>query len=338
MAVDVLYVAPEGAGYHPVSHMAHLAAELFGGDLVTIPAARAGKLQRLLTLAPRRRHDRAGIVICPHPAALAAILAVDDWRKRYGTLVAWVFDSFWYDHIPRYVRFPHVFDAIHVTELEDIAHWRARTGMPVAWLPWGCDALGLGSGDPRRPVDLLRFGRQPGEWEDDEATERHCTAANLSFQGRPPFAADPHDGERALMAALGSAKFTLSFSNRVSPSAQTHPRREYVTGRWTDALAAGAIVAGVPPRSETARSLLWEGALLDLGTIDRARGLAAIADAAQSWTPVRARINHLRSLETLDWRWRFEKLAGSLGVQPPALTSSLAALRQTIETQRRSLR
>lgn len=99
-------------------------------------------------------------------------------------------------------------------------------------------------------------------------------------------------------------------------------------------LYAGATVAGTPPRSETVRSLLWEDATLDLGTVDRIKGLEVIAHAVRDWTPRRAARNYLRSLEVSDWRWRFEKLASTLKVHSPRLDSELVLLRRTINELR----
>src|SRR5262249_21309912 len=151
------------------------------------------------------------------------------------------------------------------------------------------------------------------EWENDESTARKCDTMQLRFKGRPPYFIDENENERMLMNMLGQTKFTLSFSNLVSPSTQTHPNREYLTARWTDALSAGATVAGIPPKSDSVKALLWEGALLDLGTVDRVEGIAIVASAVRNWTPHRAKQNHLRSLELLDWRWRYERLASALG-------------------------
>ena len=49
------------------------------------------------------------------------------------------------------------------------------------------------------------------------------------------------------MKILSKTKFALAFSNRVSPEGHTHPEWEYITGRWTDVLASGVSVAGIPP-------------------------------------------------------------------------------------------
>jgi len=196
----------------------------------------------------------------------------------------------------------------------------------VDWLPWGSDVLQFGSANAGRTVDLLRFGRQPPEWDNDAANAEQCLSRGLNFHGRPASYDDATENERQLMRSLSQAKFTLAFSNRVSRSVQTHPDREYITGRWTDALASGSTVAGIPPRSESVESLLWPQGLLDLGTASRAEGLEIVATAVRAWTPALAALNYRKALEVLDWRWRFQVLARTLGICPLPLERELAQL------------
>jgi hypothetical protein len=203
---------------------------------------------------------------------------------------------------------------------------------PVDWLPWGSDVLHLGSSNPVRQIDLLRFGRQPKEWDDDLANGRLCQSLGIEFHGRPQSLSDATDNERGLMRTLSKAKFTLAFSNRVSPGAQTHPKREYITGRWTDSLAAGATVAGIPPSSESVQSLLWPEALLDTGTVNQTEGLKVIDSMVRAWTPERAQLNYIRSLETFDWRLRFKTLAEALDAHSLQLDAELARLTQAIRS------
>src|SRR5262249_14490989 len=139
------------------------------------------------------------------------------------------------------------------------------------------------------------------------------------------------EGERSLMATLARTKFTLSFSNHVTPGPQAPRECAHLTARWTDAVSAGAIVAGIPPHSESARDLLWEDALLDVGTLNRSEGLEVIAQAVRNWTPNRARRNFLQSLQILDWRWRLRTLAEALGERFEKLEAELLALREAIE-------
>jgi hypothetical protein len=205
---------------------------------------------------------------------------------------------------------------------------------PVDWLPWGSDVLNLGSANGERQYDLLRFGRQPAEWDDDLHSKQQAQARGLSFHGRPPRFDDYLENHLGLMKLLSEAKFTLAFTNRVSPSVQTHPHREYITGRWTDSLAAGAIVAGIPPRSPSIESLLWPEALLDITTVNQQEGLEVLASAAEQWTPARAHFNYLKSLDLLDWRWRFKTLAEALHVRSDPLDTELATLSNILRSNR----
>src|SRR4051795_9364264 len=95
---------------------------------------------------------------------------------------------------------------------------------------------------------------------------------------------DATANQTALMRRLAEVKFTLAFSNSVSPASYTHPTRQYLTGRWTDSLASGAVVAGILPDCDATDELLWPGATLDLGTTDRGLGIERLAAAVDSWT------------------------------------------------------
>jgi hypothetical protein len=332
--LHVVYADPGGPGYHCVYYMARLAAQLLNAQLIVVRHRNIALIRTLMCILPRSDHGVHCLLICPSPVDLSAILQITNWRRKYRVLIAWVFDSFWPEYIPRFAHWTRVFDQVCVTEQEDLDTWRRMMHTPVEWLPWGSDVLRLGSDNPSRHFDLLRFGRQPSEWADDSTNSSQCDSRGLIFQGRPPELEDATDSELSLMNFLGKTKFTLAFSNLVNPNPQTHPVREYLTGRWTDALAAGAVVAGVPPRSGTVRSLLWPEALLDLGTVNQGEGLEVITNAVRDWTPARARLNYLRSLERLDWRWRFKRLTEFLGIHSDQLDKELTDLRRVLDSDR----
>jgi hypothetical protein len=331
--MKVVYTDPGGEGYHCVLHMARLAAEVLNGELVVVAPRFPTLPEKLSGILPSRKGSRSScLLICPSPADLSAILLVPNWRQTFSRIVAWVFDSFWTNWIPPWALASRIFDHVFVTEQEDLKTWRRKIHAPVDWLPWGSDVLNFGSLNPVRPIDLLRFGRQPTEWDDDEANARICQSSGINFHGRPESLRDATDNERGLMGTLSKAKFTLAFTNRVSPGAQTHHKREYITGRWTDSLAAGATVAGIPPQSESVQSLLWPEALLDLGTVNPAEGLKVIDSMARAWTPGRAQLNYVKSLETLDWRLRFKTIAQALDWHSVRLDTELARLTEVIRS------
>jgi hypothetical protein len=325
-SLQVVYYDPGSPGYHCVHYMARLAAELLNAELVVLHPESITLIDKVKAILPRGDQGADCLLICPSPADLGRILQITNWRKKYRVLIAWVFDSFWTENIPRYARWTQIFDHIFVTEQEDLDTWRRMVRAPVEWLPWGSDVLRLGSDNPYRHVDLLRFGRQPLQWDDDSANESECNARGLIFQGRPPTLKDATENQGSLMSSLRSTKFALAFSNVVSPNPQTHPTREYLTGRWTDALAAGAIVAGIPPRSGSVSSLLWPEALLDLGTVNQSAGLEVVTSALREWTPARVRCNYMQSLARLDWRWRFKRIAETLSIRSNQLDKELADL------------
>lgn len=329
----VVYAAPPGAGWHPVTHMVRLLSEALGAELVPAPLGRAAAARRrALGPAPRRRSRRgeACLVVAAEPRHLLVLLELDYLLRGYEQVAGWVIDSFWLDRIPRALRRRRHFDRLFVTDAELVDVWADVTGVPVDWLPWGSDVLGLGSESADRPVDLQRLGRQPGQWDDDDEVRRACEALGLRFAGRPPMHPDAGANQAEVMRSLARAKLVLAFSNPASPAPYTHPTREYISGRWTDSLACGAAVAGIAPRCEAAERLLPPAGILELGTTDRQRGLEAIVAAAARWTPQTARDNHRWALERLDWRWRFRDLAAALGIRSERLEQELAAVERAL--------
>jgi hypothetical protein len=323
----IVYGAPPGGGWHPITHMVRLMVELFDAELVTVPLGRAANAWRRATaLGPRRRGRDTCLVVAAEPRHLNSLLHADYWLRGYGHVAGWVIDSFWVERIPQSVRRGSHFDQLFIADNEVVGLWADATGLPVSWLPWGSDVLRLGSGDGDRPIDLQRLGRQPAGWEDDEATRRACEAAGLRFEGRPPMRDDATANQSELMRCLSRAKFVLAFSNAVSPAPYTHPTREYLTGRWTDSLASGASLAGIAPRVAATTELLWPGALLELGGTDPAEGIEQIATAVADWDSQVALENHRRALDTLDWRWRFRELAAALDVKTDRLDAELDEL------------
>ena len=134
----------------------------------------------------------------------------------------------------------------------------------------------------------------------------------------------------AIMQLYQQSKFLLAFSNFAHPSNYTHPTRQYITARWTDALACGAIVAGIVPNEPSIKRLLWDGTTLDLKSININEGLQVIAEAAKIWKPEQAINNHQLSLERLDWRWRFAEIALVLNESPKRLGEEINILKQKI--------
>lgn len=323
--IDVVYSHPGGRGWGPIELLAELAAQELGGRLIRYDASREySKATVIRGLRPRfSGGKRKLLVIAPQPANLNAVLHTGPWLSRYERVSGWIIDSFWTDRIPRVTRGSY-FDNIYVTDPDDVAPWQMAASGKVACLPWGTDALSASKEIRYKTLDLLRVGRQPAEWEDDYDSVTAAESVGLRYSGRPTFGKDDSESQRILNQSLASAKYVLAFSNRVNPTSYTHPSKEYITARWMDSLAHGAVVAGVAPESAAALELLWPGACLDLGTVERSQGLAVVAEAAKQWTPAVAEINRAEALIRLDWRHRLKVIANDMNLDAPALQASLS--------------
>ena len=315
--------------------MVAIAGELFDCERVAADTSGPTTTQKVLSVLRQRVQSKASdevcLLVCNGPADLLAVLNIENWRRRFRFLAAWIIDSFWLDYIPRSIRLRNPFDHIFVTSLEDVERWREITGAATSWLPWGTDALRLGRGGAPREWDLMRGGRQPSEWEDDRDAALAAETLGIRYRGRPDSSGlNSLQNEKLMMDAYAATKFTLAFSNAVNRDPNNHPIREYLTGRWVDALGCGSIVAGIAPRGPNTDALLWAGATLELGTVRRSEGLQVVAAALRQWTPDIAVANYQMALRRLDWRWRFKSIAEVCGISSAALTLELQMLEKRI--------
>lgn len=331
----VVYTDPGGRGWAPVELLAELVARCLDAELVKLPTRpRLDRARRSMGLLPRRASSRGiCVVIAPQPAHLGSIITPRYLLSGFDQVAGWVIDSFLDDRIPRLARGRGHFDRIFITDFELTSTWESRTGTPTGCLPWGSNVLDQPAANGDRPVDLLRVGRQPASWDDDEETARLCARMGLTFSRPPPFTADAKRSQHQLRAAMRAAKFTLAFSNLLSPASYTHQSRDYVTARWTDSLAAGAAVAGQPPRSESGRRLLWPEGTVRVSATDQVEGLERLQAAAREWHPEQSKSIRARALATLDWRIRIRDLAHSMDASIPALDAELERWQHAIDSR-----
>jgi hypothetical protein len=330
----ILNCIAEARGWSPIQHMIALAAELLEAEVLTIQDRQPAVVAQALSVLrgrTRANHGEPCLMVCPGSVDLTKILHVPDWRKRFGVVGAWIIDSFWVDHIPKIPKWAHLFDHVFVTLMEDVDTLRRATGANTVWLPWGTDALRLGSCSPHRTWDITRVGRQPPEWEDDAIASEAASRVGIKYRSRP--ASDGRNtlqNQRLMMEVYADTKYALAFSNAANPERYTHPTRQYLTGRWVDGLAGGSVLAGVHPQGDSARALLWQEATLDFGTVRREEGLRVLAEALRQWTPRLAVTNHMMALKKLDWRWRFQVLAESFGLSCARLESEIKLVRERV--------
>lgn len=335
MGMLIVYI-DIGVGWDPVLHMAKLAAELLDAELLVWDGYKIphpSKLEQLKFLLSRRsaKANDSCMLICPSCPNLTYAVYVDEIKKRFKFVSAWVIDSFWVGGIPMIAKYTKTFDHVFITSEEDIGAWEKTTKIPTSWLPWGADVLRLGGCNAERPWDLTRIGRQPAEWEDDLVTQKMCAGEGLTFHGRLESPSNPLDNQKNLMQLYLQTKFLIAFSTKVNPTNYTHPTRQYLTARWTDSLACGAIVAGIAPREPSIDNMLWSGATLELGTTNIKQGLAVLVEAKKDWTKEKAEHNYKMALQRLDWRLRFVEIAKAHNLSPKRLYDELDEIKLLVE-------
>jgi hypothetical protein len=335
--IDLVYIEGSSRGWGPIEHLASLAERLVGMNYRRVSRPDVSKPSRLWhALRPVGKGRNPGaLYLVKSPADISVLAGLEDFADAKQFRALWIVDSFRTEWAPSR-RFMRHFDLVIYMQKGEAAFYETLAPGRTLYLPWGADVLDLGSAARERPIDVLRVGRQPEAWDDDARSWAVCDAAGFRFSGRPPFVEassdDPSAGHRELCGYYASAKFVIAHSNLAAPSSYTHPEKEYLTGRWTDALAAGSTVAGVQPYGDrSSEDLLWPGATLDFTEIDLKRNVEVLAEAVRAWKPDVASANHREALKRLDWRWRLKSFAEAIGVRAPKLDQEILRLKQAIE-------
>lgn len=330
----ILYNDWKHPAWAPISHMARLGAALFDAPLLSPRTRTPGILQKLSYAVPRRRDPAKPncLVIANHPGELHVLACHEGWRSAFNKVAAWIIDSFWIGFLPS-SGIIKAYDHFFITHGNDVDKFEAATKVPTSALTWGADVLGLGGADAQKDIDLLRVGRQPASWNDDESNQKLFESAGVAYHGRPPTASDPAQHYRNVFDFYRRSKFVLTHTNLVDDSTHTHRTKEYVTARWTDALACGCVVIGVQPTTDYAmRAHFWPEATVNLSTPVRDEAVADVERAISRWSPDRAQRNYREALMRLDWRWRFREVAEALGISSEKLDRDLALIEQKAKT------
>ncbi len=333
MSLTIVSDIPFHTGWSPISHMQELLAKLTSTEVEDVSLRKSNRLHSLFYRhAPRARSadDNVALFITATAYGARKFVPVAKELGGFSRTAIWIIDSFWTDASSREkTLIDKHFDVVAYMQSYDDEFYRKLFGDRALRLDWGSDALNLGTANAIRDVDLLRIGRQPTDWENDHVTAQACAKSGISFRGRPPMLSAVEDFPELMRSHYSRTKFVLANSNIAAPAPYTHPTKAYMTGRWTDALACGATVAGIPPEGDIAL-LDWPEALLKLRNLNRLDGLIQIEAALKSWTPATPARNHIGALRQLDWRWRFAKLLKTLEISAPRLDSEIIELKNRI--------
>lgn len=262
------------------------------------------------------------------PMGLEHLQSVPGWREKAGKVAVYVIDSYhhgWYRHFARTLG---RVDRIFVTIEEDVEPVARMTGVPVTLLPWGFDVVAHGWGLPERRIGLMAMGRQPPEHVLAIARRLNTRGSGrFAFHGRVDVAhGESHAESRALMYhMLRLSRLSLCYCPSFwCERGQTPP---FVTPRWLESLAAGAIPVGKRPGTPLADAMFdWEDALIDLpeDPEEAADSVVALLEQEERLNRAHAR-NYRNMLERHDWRHRLREMLDVMGFDGAAITDEARA-------------
>ena len=314
--VDLIYLEPT-AGFETKEtwHRRILSKDITGTLARVNPGLRSVRLKKEYDLF---------IFFCPVWLDAMFVNAVQGWRDYCKTSVCWI-SELWAGRIPEqkywlpsFNRFDHLF----VGASGSVDPLKQITGSPCHYLPVGIDALRFSPypAPPLRVVDVYSLGRKlPGI---HRALLKLASAKGLFYihdtlQHGDSKAQDFRE-HRDLFAAIAKrSKFLVVAPSKVDLREHTHGQSE-VSAKYFEAAAAGAVLIGQAPDSDSYRKLFaWPDALVELesdGSNVNEVILGLLADPAK--IDDIGRRNAIGALLQHDWVYRWELILRTAGLEP----------------------
>ena len=261
--------------------------------------------------------DRVLVLVALKTSDLRFIDAVPDWRRRYGTVIAYVFDCF----AMAYPRIMRKMDAVFVPAAYYAKTLAVSSRARTIALPLGVDALGLGGVDPSPVIDIVAYGRQPLDLlrRMDAHINRQDSPRLMYHTPYESLLVRSHAEQRRMFwRLLRKTQASLCYSAR-----QTGDDRwaePILSQRYYESWAAGCVVVGELPDTDEARTLAdWQDAVipLPLDCADPGRAIEGWLDRAGELSEIRHR-NYLNALRQHDWRHRVAAMLENAQLPRPA--------------------
>jgi len=323
----------DSEGWLPVKHMISLMSELFESKIIRLPEGSLNRLHKIFHILDktRERNEVDGpnlLFIVPTLFSANKFFSLSK-KNQYNKIGIWVIDSFWTNNVP-FLASPKYFDHLFITSGNDVSFYQSKTNISTSFLGWGSDVLRLGGDNRDREIDVLRVGRQPRRFDSDQVNEYKFKLLGLTYQGRPDSTISYID---LVNKYFLQAKYVLAHSNLADESKYTHPNKEYITARWTDALACGCTIIGQQPKSDYAyQKYFWPESVIDIDSSDNCTDGSHFTDVLKNWSPKTAKKNYMMALKYFDWRWRFKELSDYFCINCQKLDNELRDIKTLISS------
>lgn len=275
-------------------------------------------------------------------ADLFKLSAIPEWRQKFDTVAAYIFDAWGFETYPKYTR---QIDHIFVPMPEIINSLQEYLGISISLLPFGADALTHGSSKPSRPIDVVSYGRIPQHYHrvfankfDQPGSGRfyhRFTPRNVQNFPKAPYEQRRDKEDRMLLfKTLRRSKVAIAFDSLYSDMRQfPYP---FVTLRWFECGASGCVIVGKRPKTPIADKLLnWEDATIELPD-DPQEAVELLEELLQDTKRLHtiSQRNYIQNLAQHDWRIRIKSMLEQLEIAlPEPLNDQLLQMKriQTME-------
>jgi len=277
------------------------------------------------------------VAFCQNWTDLLALNAIKGWKGKCGTSVCWI-DEMWAAWIPRYKNWIHLldrFDHVAVTFKGSVSALERALGRPCHWIPHAVDALRFTPypDPPARVVDVYSIGRR---WDGAHRAFLDLAAKNgLLYVYDTTRLSDTDtldDREhRDLVAALAKrSRFFVVAPAKMDTLDESRGQSE-LGSRYYEGTAAGAVLIGREPASDSARELFgWPDSVVAIAPdgSDAARVIAGLLRQPERMAGI-SRRNAREALLRHDWAYRWEKILSLAGLEPlPALEARKGRLNE----------
>jgi hypothetical protein len=257
--------------------------------------------------------------------------AIPNWRKRYGTVAAYIVDIYppSEDGIDR--RLAAGLDALFVSYGQVQARIQEALNVPTYFVPQAADVLGTGGFQADKRIDVAAFGRQPpGVLESVITAFSSPESREVAWwsQKTTPYTTAMRQDRAGFLALLRRSRISLCYRYEDS-NAHAFRGVSPITARWFEASAAGCVVAGSRPSSpEGTGTLDWPDAVLPLPTdgdacVDQLREMLRDPENLLEI----GRRNFSAAARAHDWRHRVASIFSALSIeQTPRLSEELCRL------------
>ena len=292
-------------------------------------------------------------VICLNPSGLSMLDSIENWRKKFDTVSAFVIDAWLFTAYPKETS---QIDHLFIPNLEAIESLERKLNIPVSLLPFGADILLNGSNSLDRPIDIMSFGRTPVAFHKELSKKLNNSSSKYVYYRHPELECQWHpkndnykertDHEFRLLfhKMMRRSKIVLAFdplfeTDELYGAYKINARpwkfqHSVLSLRWIEGCSAGCVILGKRPKTILADQLLnWKDVTIELPQA-QSQWLKFTEELLEDIPRLQAihQRNYLESLAQHDWRYRIRDMYQALNLDiPPKLVKELNLITEMLK-------